>query len=199
MTGNDKPESQEQDARRQALIRLLKDPDEAVRTMAASALERLDGMSNLPAILHLYKTGDKPLRLRAIYALGKLGTEECLPPLIHALDNDQEEDVRAAAIRVLGELKNPRTLPALILRLNDPSVTIQTMVAEALGNFRHRNLSRHLLPLLKRDNKYLVMAALESLGKINAGDALNDILKLLEHPEAEVRKIAAKVLGELQT
>jgi HEAT repeat protein len=198
MTEKDKSESADLDARRLGLIRLLKDENEEVRQMAASALERLDGMSNLPLILEHYKKGDKAIRLRSIYALGKLGTEECMPPLIHALDNDKEEDVRAAAIRVLAEIKDPKTLPALILRLSDPSNTIQTMVAQALGNFRHRNLSHHLIPLLKRENKYLVMATLESLGKINAGDAVEEIIKLLDHTDPDVRKIAAKVLGEIQ-
>lgn len=199
MTEKEKAENQDQDARRRALIRLLKDPDEEVRRMAASALERLDGMNNLPMILDRYKRGDKVTRLRAIYALGKLGSDECLPALIHALDNDQEEDVRATAIRVLAELKDLRTLPALILRLNDPSPTIQTMIAEALGNFRHKKLAGHLIPLLRRENKYLVIAVLESLGKINAVEAMEEILKLMNHPAPEVRKTAAKVLGELQT
>lgn len=199
MAEKEKPESADLDARRQALIRLLKDENEEVRQMAASALERLDGMSNLPVILQHYKKGEKTMRLRSIYALGKLGTDECMPALIHALDNDTEEDIRAAAIRVLAEIKDPKTLPALIMRLSDPSTTIQTMVAEALGNFRHKNLAQHLTPLLKRENKYLVMAALQSLGKINASEAVEGIIQLLDHPDPDVRKTAAKVLGEIQT
>jgi len=199
MTEKEKTENQDQDARRRALIRLLKDPEEEVRRMAASALERLDGMNNLPMILERYKRGDKVTRLRAIYALGKLGTDECLPALIHALDNDLEEDVRATAIRVLAELKDLRTLPALVLRLNDPSPTIQTMIAEALGNFRHKNLAQRLIPLLRKENKYLVIAAMESLGRMNAVEAMEEIIKLMNHPAPEVRKTAAKVLGELQT
>jgi len=198
MAEKHKPENTEQDARRQALVQSLKDQDEEVRQMAAIALERLDGMTNLPTIVQRYREGDKLTRLRAIYALGKLGNEDCLPVLIHALDSDSEEDIRAAAVRVLSELKDPQTLPALIMRLNDQSPTIQTMVAEALGNFRHKNLAGHLIPLLKRDNKYLVMAVLDSLGKINAAEAMDEIMKLLQHPAPEVRKTAVKVLGELQ-
>jgi len=188
----------EPDSRREHLIRLLKDPNEEVRQTAASSLERLDGMNNLPAILLRYKKGDKETRLKAIYALGKLGTEECLPALIHSLDH-KEEEIQAAAIRMLGELKNEKTLPVLIRKLNDPSLTIQTMVAQVLGNFRRRDLARHLTPLLKRENKYLVMAAMESLGKLNAPEAINDIIKLLDHSDPVVRKTAAKVLGEFQT
>jgi HEAT repeat protein len=84
----------------------------------------------------------------------------------------------------------------LISKLNDPSVTIQTMVAEALGNFKRRDLAKHLVPLLKRENKYLVIAVMESLGKLHAAETINDIIPLLDHPVAEVRKTAAKVLGE---
>ncbi len=198
LVNNDSSKDKEvQDPRRKALLRLLKDPDEEVRKMAAQALERLDGMSNLPTLLKKYRTGDKATRLKAIYALGKLGTDECLPALIHALEDD-DEDIRAASIRVLGELREPKTLPALILKLNDPSITIQTMAAEALGNFPNRNLAKHLIPLLKRENKYLVISALESLAKLNAQEAIDPITELTSHPDPDVRKTAAKVLGEIQ-
>ena len=67
-----------------------------------------------------------------------------------------------------------------------------------LGNFQDRKLIPHLIPLLRRENKYLVIAVLESLAKLNAREAIPEIIKLLEHPAPEVRKEAARVLGEIQ-
>jgi len=73
------------------------------------------------------------------------------------------------------------------------------MTAEVLGNFQDKKLIPHLIPLLGRENKYLVIAVLESLAKLNAREAISEIIKLLEHPSPEVRRTAAKVLGEIQT
>jgi HEAT repeat protein len=185
------------DPRRELLVQMLKDPDEEVRQNAADALEHLEGLANFEALLEHYRSGDKVKRLRAIYAFGKLNAEECLPPLIHALE-EEAEDIRAAAVRVLGETANPQVLPALVLRLQDPSLTIQTMAVEALGNFRSIQIIPRLIPLLQRDNKYLVIATLLTLAKLNAREALDTILILARNQDPDIRKTAAKVLGQIQ-
>lgn len=183
--------------RRKVLINLLRDSDEKVRRSAAEALERLEGLQNLDTLLAKYKTGDKVMKLRVIYALGKLRADACLPMLIHALASE-EEDLKAAAVRVLGELGDVRTLQALVGGLNDPSLTIQTLTVEALANFRHKHLVPLIIPILSRDNKYLVMAALTTLGKLNAANAIDAIIPLTRHPDHDIRRTAAEVLGEIE-
>lgn len=185
------------DDRRKVLIRLLKDTSEEVRRSAAEALERLEGLANLPTLLEKYRTGDKVMKLKVIYALGKLRAENCFPLLIHALSHP-EDDVRAAAIRVLGEIGDSRTLQPLVNMLHDPSLTIQTLAVEALANFPNRNLALHLLPLLDRENKYLVMATLHTLGKLNALEAMEKIISLTGHQDPDIRRVAAEVLGQLE-
>ncbi len=183
--------------RRKALIRLLRDESEAVRKSAAEALERLDGLQNMESLTEKYRSGDKVMKLKVIYAMAKLRADDCLPILIHALSNE-EEDIKAAAVRVLGELGDNRTLQPLVKLLDDSSLTIQTLTVEALANFRHDNLAPLLLPLLQRDNKYLVIAALNTLGSLNAFEALDQIVLLTESEDQEVRRTAAEVLGEIE-
>mgnify|MGYP000415725567 CR=1 FL=1 len=183
--------------RRKVLIQLLRDPHEEVRRSAAEALERLEGLQNLNALIEKYRAGDKVMKLRVIYALGKLRADNCLPLLIHALTSE-EEDLKSAAIRVLGELGDVRTLQALVAGLNDPSLTIQTLTVEALANFRHKHLVPLLIPILERENKYLVMAALNTLAKLNAVNALDAIIRLTSHSDPDIRRTAAEVLGEIE-
>jgi HEAT repeat protein len=184
--------------RRKVLINLLRDSDEKVRRSAAEALERLDGLQNLSTLLDKYRTGDKVMKLRVIYAMGKLRADSCLPMLIHAMTSE-EEDLKAAAIRVLGELGDVRTLQSLVAGLNDPSLTIQTLTVEALANFRHKHLVPLLLPILQRENKYLVIATLNTLAKLNAANALEHIIPLTRHSDPDIRRTAAEVLGEIET
>jgi HEAT repeat protein len=183
--------------RRKVLIQLLRDPHEEVRRSAAEALERLEGLQNLDTLIQKYRSGDRVMKLRVIYALGKLRADTCLPVLIHALASEEEE-LRAAAIRVLGELGDARTLQALVAGLNDPSLTIQTLTVEALANFHHQQLVPLIVPILERENKYLVMAALHTLAKLNAAGALEAIIRLTGHGDADIRKTAAAVLGEIE-
>ncbi len=183
--------------RRKALIRLLKDANEDVRTSAAEALERLEGIQNMDSLTEKYRSGDLSIKLKVVYAMGKLRADDCLPILIHAL-SQEEEDLRAATIRVLGEMGDNRTLQPLLALLNDPSPTIQTMAVEALSNFQHENLVPHIIPIIDRDNKYLVIAALETLGKLNAAGAIDKILVLTENDDDDIRRTAAVVLGQIE-
>lgn len=185
------------DERRKVLIKLLRDPNEDVRRSAAEALERLEGMDNLETLIEKYRNGDRVMKLRVLYALGKLRTDGCLPVLIHALSSENE-DLRAAAIRVLGELGDTRTLQPLVNMLNDPSMTIQTLTVEALANFRHPSLVPIILPILQRENKYLVMSTLNTLGALNAVEAVERIIEITGHDDPDVRKTAAEILGEIE-
>ena len=53
-------------------------------------------------------------------------------------------------------------------------------------------------PILSRENKYLVMAALATLGKLNAANAIEAIIPLTRHPDHDIRRTAAEVLGEIE-
>jgi HEAT repeat protein len=183
--------------RRKALINLLKDPREEVRRSAAEALERLEGLSNFTSLVEKYRTADKPTRLKVIYAFGKIRADGCLPILIHALRSD-DEDTRAAAVRVLGEIADPKSLQPLIALLKDPSPTIQTLVVESLAGFRHQGIAPHLLPLIQHENKHMVIAALNTLGALNATEAIGPIIALTTHRDPDIRKTAAEVLGRIE-
>lgn len=186
------------DERRQVLIQLLRDSNEEVRKSAAQALERLEGLDNLAVLIEKYRDGDKAMKMKVIYAMAKLRAEDSFLILIHALSSP-EEDVRAAAVRVLGEIGEIKTIQAIINMLNDSSVTIQTLAVEALGNFRQTEikLAPRLLPILEHENKYLVMAVINALGKLNAGDSMQSIIKLTKHQDPDIRRAAAEVLGKL--
>lgn len=87
----------------QRLRDALRDPDPAVRESAARALERMRRRENLPELLEHLRSGDMLARLNAIYALGSGRDPSCVAAPVQVLD-DPSEDVRAAAVRTLGDL-----------------------------------------------------------------------------------------------
>ena len=52
--------------RREALVALLTDPSEDVRTAAAESLERLEGIGNLSEVLEALKKGDLGTKIKAL-------------------------------------------------------------------------------------------------------------------------------------
>src|ERR687887_487547 len=102
--------------RRDARFGLLKDPVDEVRLAAAQSLEALEGAGSLEEVLTLLKKGDLPAKVRAIYALGQIGGEKVLAPLLYCITRP-EEDLKGAAIEVLGTLAHPSTLSALAGKL----------------------------------------------------------------------------------
>ena len=70
-------------------------------------------------------------RIRARKHLVEIGVP-AVPQLIQALGSE-EELVRFEAAKVLGEVRDPRMISALVEALYDPSAGVRWLVAEALG------------------------------------------------------------------
>ncbi len=108
----------------------LRDPDSGVRTAVARALERVESREDVACLVERLSSEDKLTRLNAVYGLGAVGDETALRALVSAL-RDPVEDIRAAAVRTLGELRAPVTLDPLMERLDDESGLVRRQAIEA--------------------------------------------------------------------
>jgi HEAT repeat protein len=84
------------DERRRRLMDVLHDPDQSVRLAAATALERLETLSELEQLIAAVKGADRGKRVQAIYALERIRSDEVYPALHEALE-DPDADIRAAS------------------------------------------------------------------------------------------------------
>jgi len=98
-----------------ALIPLLKDPDPEVRTMVAHAIEHLEASSDIKETLQTLKAGNMGERIAAIHALGEIGGQAVVAPLVYCAGRP-EDDIRSAAVEILGRLADPSTLSILLER-----------------------------------------------------------------------------------
>jgi HEAT repeat protein len=183
--------------RRDALAAMLTDPCEEVRTAAAEALERLEGIGSLPEVLDALKNGGLGTKIKALYALGKIGGEEVLPALLYCAARP-EEDIKSVAVEVLGNLANPRTLPVLLERLKEPNPAIRAKAIAALGNFRNPSLIDELVPFLDSGDGLLDAEAVTALARIGDGSLETRFIELLRSPHPQTREAAAHALGELR-
>ena len=182
-----------------ALIPLLKDPDPEVRTIAAHAIEHLEASGDIKETLQALKTGNMGARISAIYALGEIGGEKVIAPLVYCAGRP-EDDIRSAAVEILGRLAEPSMLPVLLERLNDQNTAIQARAVAAVSNFPPTaTLYSHLRPFLKAIDGNLEAEAALALAKLGDSDSLAAIISLLSSSHSSTRKAAATALSLLPT
>lgn len=182
--------------RKELLVGMLKDPDPEVVSAAAAALDRLEGLQSLDDVLEQLKKGGIAEKVRAIYALGAIGGVVVLKPLVYCASRP-EEDLKAAAIDVLGSLVQRSSLPVLLERLRDDNSGIRAKAIKALGNFADSSLNSHLIPFLEAEDGLTDVEAALALAK--TGDPLLEgkFIKLAASPLAVSRAAAATALGML--
>lgn len=181
--------------RKNALKEALSDSDPRVREAAATALDRLEGLSGLPQLLEQLATGDRATRIAAVYALGMLHSSRIFIPLLEALKSD-DADLRNAAARILGEKHHPKTLAPLVKALNDPETGVIAEIATALGHFNDPRLPKVLGSLIGREEQ-VALAAIDSMGKMGAPEGEDTLIKALADKRPSVRSHAAMALGRL--
>jgi HEAT repeat protein len=126
--------------------------------------------------------------------------QSAVPALINAL-NDRDVRVRANSARALGKIKQPaeRVVPALVEAFQDADWTVRHNAALAL-----RWVGEAATPFLveavgdKRPRVRLFCA--DTLNRITpryAAQTSPVLIALLDHPEDEIRLIAAEALGDL--
>jgi HEAT repeat protein len=180
-----------------ALQPLLRDELPEVRSAAAEAIERLEGVATLDEILLSLKKGDRGTRIKALYSLGAIGGERVLPPLVYCARRP-EDDIRSVAVDVLGSLALPSALPVLLERLDDRVEAIQARAIAGLGNFEATHeLCGRLRPFLEADDGSREAEAALALARLGDLASAERIEALLTSTHPSTRRAAATALSLL--
>jgi quinoprotein glucose dehydrogenase len=134
------------------LARLLGHADWRVRLEAQYTLvER--GEASLPVLAGVAANGSGFARRHAIWGLGQLAAKQtaALAPL-RSLLRDQDAEVRAQAIKVLGDRRSLADAETLVAALKDPSNRVKFFAAQGLGKLRHAAAAPALLAALEANN-----------------------------------------------
>jgi len=206
----------------QMLAMLQEDPDLSVRVRILSALVRTPNFYQLtPAVQlldQLLADPDATHRAKAVHVLGQASDERSHRRLIDYLE-DQADEVRleaalaietlshqwktAARAGTVGGDKTSDSLSALILNkmtplLLDPVERIRQAAIVALGQvgLEHRGTQQAIVNTLSDHSPQLRAAAADALAQ--AGKSVVPLVHLqLESPNAQLRKMAAFVLGRI--
>jgi HEAT repeat protein len=106
-------------------------------------------------------------------------------------------DLRLRAAHSLGELGDPRAIPALVDRLADEDPAVTEAAAQALLNLRGREVAARLAPLLSVEQVSLRNSAMSLLRRIGE-DAPDLLLDLLSDSDLDLRIFAADILAQVE-
>ncbi|MHB9107938.1 MAG: HEAT repeat domain-containing protein [Armatimonadota bacterium] len=132
---------------------------------------------------------------RASEALIDIGTP-AVEGLLAALRSENPR-VRARAAQTLGEIPDPRTLPALLETLQDPDVKVQRAAVMALGTLGDARGYEALIARLDEKDQEIREAIIEALSDSRDPRLIPLYMKMAQSKDEWDRSLAVSALGEM--
>ena len=172
------------------LVNALRDNDPLVRSNVSRSLDKLGWRPETDAerVLHILAAGNQ----RQIVTLGADAVEPLLEMLQSAPPNKQLE-----AVKALGEIYEPRVIPALLQALKKSSPAVRIAALEALERNADASVFAEVERLLRDPNANVRSAAVGTAARCGGAQAVPSLSRLLKDSSWEVRRDAARALGLL--
>lgn len=143
--------------------------------------------------LTVLEMGDFQQRWEIAKVFVRLGNV-AITPLIDILeDEDAEDDLRWYAVRILGDLKNPKAIASMVEFLkSSEDEELKAHAATALGQIGQSAIAALSELLTEEDTRIL---AVRSLSYIRQPEIITPLLSVVQDPLVEIRAIAIEALS----
>ena len=170
------------------LIKLLNHRDYEVQWRAADTLGTL-GESACDQLISILEFQNIHVRLGAIEALGDIKCPRSVEPIIRKLKNDKDNEVRWVAALSLGEIGDPRAVPALVDALGDPDryVRYGAVMSLEMLSWTPDN-EETLASMLIAQQEWETLHGMKSA-------AVGSLVKILKDPNPSTRVKIVELLG----
>ncbi len=122
-----------------------------------------------------------------------IGIDRAIAPLIEIVQNEEDEELRWYAARILGEFNQPRAIAALVdLLKSADNDELTSMAASALGQIGNPAVAA-LSELLMDESTRLI--AVKSLAHIRRSEIIAPLLTIVQDPDAQIRATSIEALG----
>ena len=184
------------------LTKALKSAHPIIRGRVAEVFGLSKDKTAIPALIEALHGEFFTVRARAALALANIGDRFVISQLLPLL-KDQEDEVRMAACMALGIFKDPSTFDELAnVTLDDPIIEVRQTAVKALGDSKNPAAIPFLMEALRdsfwwferEQSVRVLMNAIEGMGK----SVVEPLIEALADREGTVRKLAAKMLGNLR-
>nr|WP_277881719.1 HEAT repeat domain-containing protein [Phormidium sp. FACHB-592] len=182
------------------LLGIVRDPAHPLRETAAISLGRVGDLTLVPVVDAL-QDNDAFVRRSAACALGMMYDKRGVLPLIETLQDADDEVVLQAieSLRWLSihQIKDPKAILALCLRLSHPNWQIREATARALSQSPHELSLMPLVATLTDSYPAVRKSVVYALRYLGDERALTPVQALLNDPDQEVRLEVIRCLGEI--
>ncbi len=180
------------------LVELLAYPDKRIRQKAQFALVKSG--SGEDAFNKVIVDGkDQFARIHSIWGIGQLAAENLdRAEVLTGLLSDEDPEIIAQAVKILGDVKFTDVGPNLIPLLKNENPRIRFFAAQALGRIHQESAVQPLLDMIAANNDddlYLRHAAVLALSRIGKKEP---IVALADSPERSLRIAAVLILRKWQ-
>lgn len=152
-----------------------------------------DGNAFYSGITNISKKGEQTEIIKALSIFGEKG----LPSLAFAI-NDSNSDVRIAAAKALGKMRDSKALDILFVTLKSGNSNQRCEIAELLGEVYDSHVEPALADALNDPFENVRALAAAALGKLRDERAVGPLITALQDKEWSVRHHAARSLGKIK-
>ena len=171
------------------------DRDLNVRINAIDAAATLGGGEILDDLIGFLSDGKPEIQLATLRGLADPKFVGAVEAVGHLLV--ENEDLRSAAVDVLGNLGSPDAVPFLVQAAGDPEEDVRSRVAHALGKLGDASAVPALIEMLQ-DQRWPVRAnAAQSLGNLGESSARPALEQMRADPNEHARNAADAALQKL--
>ena len=149
--------------------------------------------SGIDMLITLSRDTDPAVRVAALSGLGRFEDEQSTARMTEAL-RDENPEARKIAIAALGARRC--CLDDLRTALGDADPWVRLTAVRAFGESGSPEAGKALIPLLYDREAPVVLATIETLERLGAGEAVR-LAALQNHPDAAVRERVAEVVERL--
>jgi HEAT repeat protein len=186
------------------LVTLAGEDDSEIAPVAQESLAAFRCPEADAAVLKMLDSTRRSQRLTGIELVARRRMTSCLPSLLKAA-GDEDEKIRPAALKRLGELAGPADLGALLDLLAaaktspDLSATEQAISAVCARASDPKDCTEKLTGALSQAEAGQKSALLRLLGSVGGADALKAVRAAVSDSNKEVHAAAVRALGSWKT
>ena len=177
---------------------LCRDADESVVVNAIRALATIGDARGVGVVAAALGSPSLAVKAEALRAVAQLPADRSLRGKIVPFVGHTDLAIRGAALQALARTDRDQFALVLSGMDPDPAWAVRAALATALGDVGDELSVGILFSMLKDSDARVLPAVLDALRKARGGDAVETLVRHLEHADFAVRATAAEGLAELK-
>jgi HEAT repeat protein len=166
---------------RKAVLQALQDEDSDVCIRATMIVEANKYAGAVPSLTKLLESKDGGVRYGAVRAIAEIQGEKAIELLKKVLQNDNNPEVRAAAVHYLGQwFDRPEIRDLIVGELDDKDKYVRAWAVRVVGEKRYEPALPKIMPLLQDTDekvRYDALAAVAAIKGKESIELLKDVMK----------------------